>query len=176
MTLKKQPFAGGKPRKRGCLLTVLWVLAGLLAVFVALIVVVAATATDEDRARWAEEEKQRKAEREAQKVRVSAEKAAAKATRKQEEEKQAQKEAQFKCASPWDGSIRSIENAMEVKLRDPDSFQHIETSIGPVQENGTQLFVMKYRARNGFGGLNMETAVGALRNSDCEILELAVQG
>ncbi|WBX85418.1 hypothetical protein [Sphingosinicella microcystinivorans] len=132
------------------------------------------TATDEDRARWAEEEKKRKAEREAQQAREAAEKAAAEAARRQEEEKQAQKEAQFKCASSWDGSIQGIEYAIAAKLRDPDSFQHIETSIGPVQENGTQLFVMKYRARNGFGGLNIGTAIGALRNSDCEILELAV--
>lgn len=34
-------------------------------------------------------------------------------------------------------------------MRDPDSFEHIETRITPVTEGGTHQLVMKYRAKMG---------------------------
>lgn len=53
------------------------------------------------------------------------------------------------------------------QLRDPDSFEHIETRITPVDDDGQHLLFMRYRAANGFGGLNLEQLVATVENDDC---------
>jgi len=55
----------------------------------------------------------------------------------------------------------------EKRMRDPDSFEHIETRITPVNSNGQHRLTMKYRAKNGFGGMTVGVAVATIRNSDC---------
>jgi hypothetical protein len=73
----------------------------------------------------------------------------------------------FHCLSSWDGSHRSVNKYVEKNLRDPDSFDHIETRITPVNNNGEHKLIMKYRARNGFGGLTTGITVATIQNSDC---------
>ena len=64
------------------------------------------------------------------------------------EERKAKIESQF---SVWDGAHHSLENLVEMNLRDPNSYDHISTNYF---EMGDHLVVnMKYRARNGFGGM-----------------------
>jgi hypothetical protein len=52
-------------------------------------------------------------------------------------------------------------------LRDPDSFEHIETSIFP-NDNGEHGLWMTYRARNGFGGMNVERIYARVDHESCE--------
>ena len=53
----------------------------------------------------------------------------------------------------WSGSHRNLESLIENNLKDPDSYEHIETSYFDI---GDYLIVQtRYRARNGFGGMTM---------------------
>ena len=53
----------------------------------------------------------------------------------------------------FNGSHRGVVNFVEERLRDPDSFDHVETRITPIDENGQHTLMMQYRAANGFGGI-----------------------
>ena len=53
--------------------------------------------------------------------------------------------------SAWDGSHRSLEKSVKVSLKDPDSYQHVETSYIDKGSEGIDV-VMTYRAKNSFGG------------------------
>lgn len=83
----------------------------------------------------------------------------------------------FHCLSGWDGTSASLVEKVKSKLRDPESFEHVETKVTPV-EKGEHSIIMRYRARNGFGGLNVDTAMGTLSHSTCdaELITEAVPG
>ena len=72
----------------------------------------------------------------------------------------------FHCLSAWDGSIRSVVRNVKYRMKDPKSFEHIETRITPVS-NGQHTAVMTYRGRNGFGGMVVETEYTTVSNSSC---------
>lgn len=74
----------------------------------------------------------------------------------------------FHCLSGWDGANRSLVAQVEASLRNPSSFEHVETKIGPVNGSGKRPIIMQYRAQNGFGGLNVETATGTVDPRSCE--------
>lgn len=74
----------------------------------------------------------------------------------------------FHCLSPWDGSNRSFVSKVKDQLRDPDSFAHDETKITPRDVKGQHMLTMRYRARNGFGGMNVATAMGIVDGQTCE--------
>jgi hypothetical protein len=82
-------------------------------------------------------------------------------------EEETKRKSGFHCLSAWDGSHRGIVESVKKGLREPDSFEHIETVIGPVTDKGIHALSMKYRARNGFGGMNVGTVIASVRNSDC---------
>lgn len=81
----------------------------------------------------------------------------------------------FHCLSSWDGSITAFRDAVRDTMRDPDSFEHIETRITPVNETGHHIVFMDYRARNGFGGMNVGRAAATVRGSDCSFEIVAVE-
>lgn len=54
-------------------------------------------------------------------------------------------------------------------LRDPNSFEHDETRVGPVQADSTHVIAMYFRARNGFGGMNRQVAIGSMSNATCKV-------
>lgn len=57
--------------------------------------------------------------------------------------------------SAWSGAHKSIERYVKQQLKDPDSYEHIETGYN---DNGDHLLVItKYRAKNSFGGFAVET-------------------
>lgn len=59
--------------------------------------------------------------------------------------------------SGWDGSHRHLERSVKASLKDPDSYQHIETRY---KDNGDSISVfMNYRAKNSFGGYVVNTVV-----------------
>ncbi len=92
--------------------------------------------------------------------------------RQAERERKAQQEIKekrkgFHCLSDWDGSHDGVVRFVKARLRDPDSFEHIETRISAVDENGQHTLIMQYRAANGFGGINLESALATIDNADC---------
>lgn len=95
----------------------------------------------------------------------AAEKAAAESSEKAEERRKG-----FHCLSAWDGSHRELVDAVKKSLRDPSSFEHDETRISPVNAQGQHLVVMTFRAKNGFGGTNVGSATGMIRQSDCSLV------
>jgi len=58
-------------------------------------------------------------------------------------------------------------NKVKERLRDPNSFEHIETRINPIDSTGHHIIGMRFRSRNGFGGMNEQTAIGRVNNSTC---------
>jgi hypothetical protein len=60
----------------------------------------------------------------------------------------------------------------EVKqsLREPDSFDHISSSATGVDENGVQQILIEFRARNGFGGVNIGKAVADVQFQGCKLV------
>lgn len=81
--------------------------------------------------------------------------ALAEATKKQAKEDAENKRKGFHCLSPWDGSEPDVVEAVKRTLRDPGSFEHVKTTITPVNAKGFHYLIMIYRARNGFGGTNI---------------------
>lgn len=81
----------------------------------------------------------------------------------------------FHCLSAWDGSVRNFKVAVQALMREPDSFEHIQTRITPVNDAGFHIAFMDYRSRNGFGGMNVSTATASVRNSDCSFTILTVE-
>lgn len=118
------------------------------------------------------EAKQREAEAAAEAKRLVKKKAAAAAVARKEAEK---KRKGFHCLSSWDGSHRAVKKYTEERMRDPDSFEHIETRITPVNENGKHTLLMTYRARNGFGGMTVGEVMATIRNSDCSATVLSIE-
>lgn len=89
--------------------------------------------------------------------------AAAAEQRKKEEEMA----SGLHCLSSWDGSSRSFAEQVGGRLRDPDSFKHYETRIGKIDKNGEHVVIMEYGARNGFGGMNRQVAMGIVDGATC---------
>ncbi len=88
---------------------------------------------------------------------------AAKAAQKAEDTRKG-----FHCLDTFNGSHRGVEKYVKANLRDPDSYDHIETRISPVSNKGEHVLIMKYRAKNGFGGMNVESLVATVKNETCQ--------
>lgn len=71
------------------------------------------------------------------------------------------------CLSGWDGSLPPLKSAVRDQLRNPSSFEHIETGRGAVDADGTFPLVMRYRAQNGFGGMNSEAIAVIVTAQTC---------
>lgn len=71
------------------------------------------------------------------------------------------------CLTYFGGQHSQLVTDLLRDLREPDSFEHIETVILPVNAQGYHELTMRYRARNGFGGMNVATIRADVANSDC---------
>jgi len=80
----------------------------------------------------------------------------------------------FHCLSAWDGSDPQLVDAVKGQMREPSSFEHVETRITPVDSKGHHTVFMTFRGRNGFGGMNVETAVGTISNSTCALIDFNI--
>ncbi|MBL3608995.1 hypothetical protein [Rhodovulum sulfidophilum] len=107
-----------------------------------------------------------RAERDAEEERIAAEAAAAAAA---EERRKG-----FHCLSGRDGAHPAFKRIVKNSMREPDSFEHVKTGVGPVTD-GWHTIRMVYRARNGFGGMNVGEAVGRYRNDDCSVEVLSLE-
>lgn len=108
----------------------------------------------------AEFEKERAAKREAQEANRA--KAAAEEAARALAEADCKAEMRRKAVvanSAWDGSVFQVEHYLKQRyLRDPDSYESVAWT--KVERDCSGYRVMgTYRARNGFGGMNVESAI-----------------
>lgn len=74
-----------------------------------------------------------------------------------------------KCLLKWDGSCPAVEDYLKKNLKDPKSYEHIETQSA---NNGDyEVVVTKYRARNGFGGYTIGY-IQAKVSMNCELISV----
>ena len=78
----------------------------------------------------------------------------------------------FHCLSSWDGSNSDLVAKVKASLREPSSFEHVETKISPLKD-GMHAVFMDYRGRNGFGGMNVETAGATISATTCKVIQWA---
>lgn len=64
----------------------------------------------------------------------------------------------IKQFSSWDGSHRQFEIMVKNRLKDPDSYEHDNTKY--IDKGDHIIVVMRYRAKNSFGGYVVETKGG----------------
>jgi hypothetical protein len=78
-----------------------------------------------------------------------------------------------RCLSGWDGSHSGLVDLFKKSLRDPGSFAHDQTIMSPRDAMGKHNLIMKYRAENGFGGMNVGYVKATVDNASCsfKILE-----
>ena len=77
--------------------------------------------------------------------------------------------------STYDGNHDGLEDLIRARLKDPDSMETTETKITPVDANGNHTVILKYRARNAFGGMVVEQALGIVDNDTCVATLLGVE-
>lgn len=71
------------------------------------------------------------------------------------------------CLSGWNGSHTRLVEGFKPTLRDPSSFEHDKTIIAPVDEDGKHSLMMRYRAKNGFGGMAKGHVQAEIDNETC---------
>jgi hypothetical protein len=92
--------------------------------------------------------------------------------KKQEAIKKKRKEDIENQFSTWDGSHLKLSLLIKENCRNPDSYEHIETSY---RDDGNSIYVItKYRAENGFGGMSIGI-VSAKVDINGNILEITSQ-
>ena len=73
------------------------------------------------------------------------------------------------CLSGWDGANRDLVRQVKTTMREPDSFEHIDTRIYG-NDKGEHGVWMTFRARNGFGGMNVEKIYARIDHDSCNAL------
>ncbi|RSV15655.1 hypothetical protein CA235_07315 [Sphingomonas sp. ABOLF] len=106
---------------------------------------------------------------------TAAEKQQTAAVEKQRAERQVRDRRAGRHCLSLDGSSRNFAGLVKQRLREPSSFEHIQTVVEPVNDRGRHLIVMKYRGENGFGGTSVETAFGELMQADCSARILTIK-
>jgi len=79
----------------------------------------------------------------------------------------------FHCLDRTDGSLPALVASVKAELRDPDSFEHVETRITPIDARGNHTLLMRYRASNRFGGTDVGRVAATVRNGDCGFAVIA---
>lgn len=74
----------------------------------------------------------------------------------------------FHCLTAWDGSNASLVDKVKAGLNDPDSFEHANTWIRPVDKTGRHYIKMVFRARNPFNAMVPAEAIGSVDPATCE--------
>ncbi|MFN3819926.1 hypothetical protein [Blastomonas sp.] len=73
------------------------------------------------------------------------------------------------CLSGWDGANRDLVRQIKATMRDPGSFEHMNTRIYG-NDKGEHGLWMTFRARNGFGGMNVEEVYARIDHDTCKAL------
>ncbi|WP_454883987.1 hypothetical protein [Sphingomonas oryzagri] len=69
----------------------------------------------------------------------------------------------------WNDSYPQLVNWVKSNTRNPKSFEHIQTVMMPIDKNGVNEVMMRYRAQNGFGGMNIETIGATVDPDTCDM-------
>ena len=72
----------------------------------------------------------------------------------------------FHCLNKNTGRHWDMESLIKQSLKDPDSFEEVDTLVGDV-ENGEHLIWVDYRARNSFGGMVSGSASAYVDTETC---------
>lgn len=80
------------------------------------------------------------------------------------------------CLSPLDGSNYYIDKYVSARMRNPDSYEHIKTNVAEIGADGNHEFIVTYRAQNGFGGMNIGSAIGKFDNESCQVVKAEIVG
>lgn len=80
----------------------------------------------------------------------------------------ANRKAGFHCTRHSGGTHGELVYQVKEKLKDPGSFEHIRTTITPMDDTGNHRLVMRFRAANSFGGKVEHTTIATVKNSNCE--------
>jgi hypothetical protein len=148
---QRPDLKGREWNRKGC-----WWVLGIISALI-ILSIVNAPSREEQNARDAKQATEQKA----------ADDAAAADAAKKSAAAEGERQNGFHCLSAWDGSNRSLVQQVKANLRDPDSFEHEETRITP-ENKGKHVVIMKYRAKNGFGGYNVATAIGTVDARTCD--------
>ncbi|WYK06376.1 hypothetical protein DWF04_022270 [Cereibacter sphaeroides f. sp. denitrificans] len=109
-------------------------------------------------------------------IRLAAEREQAEAAEAEREKAEAKEAAERRfaphCLNPQDGSHPEFVSAVKARLRNPDSFEHLETRVLEVDEEGRNIVVMAFWMRDRFGEKKMETALGSFSNKTCGSLDV----
>lgn len=76
------------------------------------------------------------------------------------------------CADGPNDLNTALELSVKRSLKDPDSFEHIGTVIKPTGDGANYDALMRYRARNSFGGYVVSTVFGKLYLSEPSVCEV----
>ena len=71
--------------------------------------------------------------------------------------------------NPWDGSHLELTKVIKSNLKDPDSFEHIETTY--LIQGDSMIVQTKYRAKNSFGGVVVESVTAITDKETGTVLE-----
>ena len=85
-----------------------------------------------------------------------------------------QVDPKFRCLSKLDGSMTDLVWEVKRNARNPDSFEHIESSATAIDAEGHQHIRMKFRAQNGFGGMSIDTAEAIVSNPGCKLISWSI--
>ena len=81
----------------------------------------------------------------------------------------------FHCLSAWDGNHNGLEGLVRAELEDPGSMATYSTRIAPVDTvTNRHTIIMDFGARNTFGGMARNTAVGWIDHDSCEAELLSI--
>lgn len=81
----------------------------------------------------------------------------------------------FHCLSVWDGSNRDLVAQIKRRLNDDDSFEHVDTTITPVNAAGSHILKMEFRAANAFGAKMLLSAWARINPADCKAEIISVK-
>jgi len=76
------------------------------------------------------------------------------------------RDAQTKCLSGMSGAHLEMRRVVRSRMREPSSFEHIETRVTAPVSNRQTVF-MTFRARNGFGGMTLGAARADINHATC---------
>lgn len=81
--------------------------------------------------------------------------------------------AEARCKG-YNGEARNLSGLVRKRLRNPASFEHVQTTYGPI-DDGAMVATMTYRATNGFGAIDTYTAVGEVQIAGCKARVLTAE-
>ena len=94
----------------------------------------------------------------------------------QKTEKAEERRKGFHCLSAWDGNHGGLEALVRDSLKDPGSMETHKPQITPVQETtGQHHIFMDFGARNSFGGVVRNQAIGWVDPDTCEATLISVE-